>query len=318
MKRTIFGIKSFVFFIAIAILVMPHSQPVHADSTRNKDIQDHDAQDKDIATLAWDDDLMWDDDDQDSDFQSKEETKENSMLASRYFGIGALVLTGGLAVTRYGFRMLGGARELLLSTHLGKSLAYNLSLKHVLLITREPSLLVSSSRYDRWNHVLGSNVILGMVPLSNHQHHTKLSQDYRVGAVLTLLEPFEVLPGAIATPVTSAQWSELGINHLHIHAEDFKPLPVTAFQKGVKFIQEQVALGRNVYVHCKAGVGRSASVVVAYSIVAQNSADTIRTHASAGTLMTLIEPEIRRIHAIRRINLQAPQRAAIERYLRTI
>lgn len=47
---------------------------------------------------------------------------------------------------------------------------------------------------------------------------------------------------------------------------DFGTGPIKDVEKGVEFIQWNLRNGRSVYVHCKAGRGRSALVVAAYLV----------------------------------------------------
>lgn len=42
------------------------------------------------------------------------------------------------------------------------------------------------------------------------------------------------------------------------------------FEECIKFIEENLALGRNVLVHCHAGVSRSATIVIAYLMAKYN------------------------------------------------
>lgn len=51
-----------------------------------------------------------------------------------------------------------------------------------------------------------------------------------------------------------------------IHTRDFFPPSHDALDEGSEWISEQVQKKGRVYVHCKSGIGRSASMVVAYLI----------------------------------------------------
>jgi len=52
--------------------------------------------------------------------------------------------------------------------------------------------------------------------------------------------------------------------HLRLPTTDHFEPTVEDLEKGVKFITEHEALGKRVYVHCRAGHGRSAAVVFAW------------------------------------------------------
>ena len=71
------------------------------------------------------------------------------------------------------------------------------------------------------------------------------------------------------------------------------------FQKGVDFIQTQIAAGGKVYIHCKAGVGRAPTLAAAYLIAQGHSLD------DAEALIKQARPFI---------TITPPQRAALQRY----
>ena len=50
---------------------------------------------------------------------------------------------------------------------------------------------------------------------------------------------------------------------------DFKPPSLPTIQEGLTIIEQMKANGHSVYVHCKAGKGRSAVVVACYLIKVQ-------------------------------------------------
>lgn len=107
------------------------------------------------------------------------------------------------------------------------------------------------------------NLYLGRLPLKNNNDHIALQKE-GIGAVLSVVEKFENHSvGLFTDPVTPDDWKALGIEHFQVETPDFYPLTVESFQKAVAFIKAQKATGKKVYVHCKAGRGRSAAVVVA-------------------------------------------------------
>ena len=64
-------------------------------------------------------------------------------------------------------------------------------------------------------------------------------------------------------------YKRLGMLHLRLPTTDHFEPSVEDLEKAVKFIGEHKALGKRVYVHCRAGHGRSASVVFAW-LLSQN------------------------------------------------
>ena len=107
------------------------------------------------------------------------------------------------------------------------------------------------------------NLYLGRLPLKNNNDHIALKNE-GIGAVVSVVEKFENHSvGIFSDPVTPDDWKALGVEHLQVETPDFYPLTVESFEKGVTFIESQLTQGKKVYVHCKAGRGRSAAMVVA-------------------------------------------------------
>lgn len=114
-----------------------------------------------------------------------------------------------------------------------------------------------------------SHLFLGAIPLATMQHHLtlpKLSQDSDGTAVLTVLQPFEnQQAGLVGDPVRPQDWKKLNVSHKQIEIFDLQPIPEKQLEEGADFIHEQMDLQhKDVYVHCKAGRGRSAMMVLSY------------------------------------------------------
>ena len=60
------------------------------------------------------------------------------------------------------------------------------------------------------------------------------------------------------------QYDHFGIEQLRVPTIDFTAPSLASIQLGVAFIQQHVEQGHNVYVHCKAGRGRSATVALCW------------------------------------------------------
>mmetsp|Transcript_27859 Transcript_27859/g.66176 ORF Transcript_27859/g.66176 Transcript_27859/m.66176 type:complete len:243 (-) Transcript_27859:229-957(-) len=109
----------------------------------------------------------------------------------------------------------------------------------------------------RWYTEIVENLLLGALPF-----HSMLDDFKQQGiqAVVTLNEGFELF-------VTTEHYEALGIQHLHIPTIDFLFAPnVEDMHRAVDFIQGNLSGGRRTYVHCKAGRGRSATVVVCFLV----------------------------------------------------
>ena len=81
-----------------------------------------------------------------------------------------------------------------------------------------------------------------------------------IGAVVNTCDEYQ---GPVAA------YRQAGIEQLRIPTIDFTPPSLDNVEKGVMFMRQQVANGRNVYVHCKAGRARSGTVVLCYLIAAK-------------------------------------------------
>ena len=134
------------------------------------------------------------------------------------------------------------------------------------------------------------NLYLGRLPLKNNSDHESLKKE-GIGAVLSILQHFENhTKGLFSDPVTSSDLQAWGIDHLQIEAVDFQPLTMDAIEKGVEFIDAEIKRGKKVYVHCKAGRGRSAAIVVAY--LAKKYPDTYRSVEEAVCFVEHLRPII--------------------------
>ncbi|MGE3953637.1 MAG: dual specificity protein phosphatase family protein [Parachlamydiales bacterium] len=144
-----------------------------------------------------------------------------------------------------------------------------LGLTHWKRIAYEGSLLYTdysiAAQGNRWyDEIKGSNIILSAIPLNDRGHLEELKEK-GVVAVLACVEDFELLPGWQHTPVTAEQWREAGIEWKQIHAQDYLPMAQNQVNEAMTFLEEWTPKGK-VVVHCKAGRGRSATVVTAYQM----------------------------------------------------
>lgn len=114
-----------------------------------------------------------------------------------------------------------------------------------------------------WSHIAPFNLYLGAIPLKNEGHLEAISS-LGVTRILSVVENFEMEDGWLNTPVKKEEWESLGIEVMQIEAIDFLPLTMEEIDSGVEYLSTMLANGEGVYVHCKAGRGRSATIVIAY------------------------------------------------------
>ena len=106
----------------------------------------------------------------------------------------------------------------------------------------------------RWWDEVDEHVILGAFPFARDARRL---QALGVRAVVNTCEEY-------AGP--QAVYREAGIEQLRIPTIDFTPPSLEDIEKAVQFMDEQIAQGKKVYVHCKAGRGRSATVVLCWLV----------------------------------------------------
>ena len=135
---------------------------------------------------------------------------------------------------------------------------------------------------DAWYSRIGDRrLYLGPQPIEERGDRHTLRSALGVTRLVTLLEDFEREPGWLYTPVVALDhdnWSDLG-GHGGAHVEsgntnlwfevvDGEPLePAVQLHHWVRALHKLLAPeqgNHTVYVHCRSGIGRSVSLVVAY------------------------------------------------------
>ncbi|XVF79782.1 hypothetical protein PTKIN_Ptkin15bG0017100 [Pterospermum kingtungense] len=109
----------------------------------------------------------------------------------------------------------------------------------------------------RWWDRVDEFILLGAVPFPTDVPRLK---DLGVSGVVTLNEPYETL-------VPTSLYHAHNIDHLMIPTRDYLFAPSFAdICQAVDFIHENASLGKTTYVHCKAGRGRSTTIVLCYLV----------------------------------------------------
>lgn len=150
-----------------------------------------------------------------------------------------------------------------------------------------------------WSKIEPYNLYLGALPLKNKGHLDDI-MDLGVTHILSMVEDFELEDGWINQPVKKTEWENAGAVVYQIPTVDFLPLSEIEITNGIEYLRQSLEDGHTVYIHCKAGVGRSASIVIAFLMHTQGmSLD------EAIALVKEHRPQI---------NLNAGQRRAIQNY----
>ncbi|KAI4350769.1 hypothetical protein L6164_005188 [Bauhinia variegata] len=109
----------------------------------------------------------------------------------------------------------------------------------------------------RWWDEVDEYLLLGAVPFPKDVPRLK---KLGVGGVITLNEPYETL-------VQSSLYYAHGIDHLVIPTRDYLFAPsFVDINRAVQFIHQNACCGKTTYVHCKAGRGRSTTIVLCYLV----------------------------------------------------
>lgn len=139
------------------------------------------------------------------------------------------------------------------------------------------ALFKSPPKWKWWNKVHtsqsgGGEIYLGAIPISKQLFGLPLRNDLNtltqtcgVKAILSAVEEFEInASGLVIRPIKKEQWKKAGISQCHIDTPDFQSIGLEKIDQGVEFLRRHLKEGRSVYVHCKAGRGRSSLIVAAY------------------------------------------------------
>jgi len=119
-----------------------------------------------------------------------------------------------------------------------------------------PTLPITvSRRIGKWATPIDDTVVLGGAPFGFVNYPERLYNDYGVRGVINMCEEY----GGPAK-----KYEQMGITQLRLPTTDHFVPSVEDLQSAVEFIQEYEARGERVYVHCRAGHGRSAAAVFAW------------------------------------------------------
>lgn len=108
----------------------------------------------------------------------------------------------------------------------------------------------------RWWDRIDSTIVLGAMPFARDVPALAAAG---VRGVVNTCEEY-------AGP--AAEYAAAGIEQLRIPTTDFQPPSLEDIQQAVDFIRRFADRGQSVYVHCKAGRARSATVVVCWLVAA--------------------------------------------------
>jgi atypical dual specificity phosphatase len=130
-------------------------------------------------------------------------------------------------------------------------------------------------RIGHWTTEIDDTVIMGGAPFGFAKIPDQL-HDRGVRGVVNLCEEY---------PGPESSYRRLGMRHLRLPTTDHFEPTVKDMERAVEFIRFHEQMGKKVYVHCRAGHGRSAAVVLAWMV--SNSPDTVDLKTLNQTLLKL-------------------------------
>ncbi|KVH95531.1 putative dual specificity protein phosphatase DSP8 isoform X1 [Cynara cardunculus var. scolymus] len=143
----------------------------------------------------------------------------------------------------------------------------------------------------RWWDQIQEFLLLGAVPFPSD---VKRLKDLGVRGVITLNEPYETL-------VPTSLYKAHGIDHLVLPTRDYLFAPsIDDICQAVNFIHGKTLLKQATYVHCKAGRGRSTTIVICYLVQHRHMSPDV-----AYAFVRSIRP---------RVLLASAQRQAVQEY----
>ncbi|RXN17287.1 NADH dehydrogenase [ubiquinone] iron-sulfur mitochondrial [Labeo rohita] len=154
------------------------------------------------------------------------------------------------------------------------TLAYNVVMEKI----------TSRQWYNRVDHT----VILGALPFRSMTD--ELVQQEKVRGVITMNEEYETKYFCNS----SEEWRAVGVEQVRLSTVDLTGVPsLEHIHKGVDFALKHREQGTSVYIHCKAGRSRSATIAAAYLIrvVARQSAAIVQTRTTTTETRPTVRPK---------------------------
>lgn len=133
-----------------------------------------------------------------------------------------------------------------------------------------------------WWDEIDDGIYLGGIPLENYGHREAIEKVIGDdGAILSMVENFEFETiGFASEPVKGKQWSK-GIQWKIIETPDNEAVSAHKIKEAITQLETWRSEGKKVYLHCKAGKGRSATIAICNLIEKkrlgiQDAIDTLR------------------------------------------
>lgn len=141
-----------------------------------------------------------------------------------------------------------------------------------------------------WWDAVDQDVVLGAYPFARD---VKQLSEIGIGAVVNTCQEYQ-------GPVT--EYEKYGIQQLRIPTTDFTHPTLQSIERAVDFMERSIQQGKRVYVHCKAGRARSATVVACWLIKHRG--------------MTADQAQAQMLQARSHVNPHIAQRAVVRQFER--
>jgi atypical dual specificity phosphatase len=111
-----------------------------------------------------------------------------------------------------------------------------------------------------WYTRIDEHCVLGALPMKHN--YQEIVEKENIKAVLTMNEDHELVYS-----ISKPQWKELNVSYMQMAIADFVGVPnLEQIKQCMEFIDTHKKKNECVYVHCKAGRYRSATIVACYLI----------------------------------------------------
>lgn len=122
-----------------------------------------------------------------------------------------------------------------------------------------------------WQDKIGDfhqgSIYLGILPFRSTIYDSlEYMKNEGITVVMSITEVYENNSGTFQAAIKPSEYKEENIDHFQMPAIDFKTLPISDLESTIEYMENKLQNGHRVYVHCKAGRGRSAEVTLAYLI----------------------------------------------------
>ena len=119
-----------------------------------------------------------------------------------------------------------------------------------------PTLPITAfKRINKWVNRIDDTVVLGGAPFVFLDYPRKLKENYDVGGVINMCQEWRG---------PTRQYKTLGIEELYLPTTDHFEPELEDLISALSFINRFEAQGKSVYIHCRAGHGRSGAVAFAW------------------------------------------------------